>query len=126
MASVCLLLPVLTRGLEPAPISLCALVSNQEAYINRTLTIRARIFHGVRGSWLVPSEACEQQQAASVRLGSVSPGEWPPEAGRRGYSGPFILEGRLYISNRHIPQTKKDSPPLELDAVRIRVAPDSR
>lgn len=101
------------------PLSVCNVLSNQRDYVNESLTVRAYIQHGVHGSYLVSAETCDGQ-LDYIHLNSVRPGEWPPAAAQRGDSGPYIIEGYLFLSTRHIPHTKQDGPHLEFDVLRIR------
>jgi hypothetical protein len=109
------------------PLSLCAVLNNQ-GYINQSLTIRAYIQHGIHGSYLITTETCDGKTAIPgiiqpngvVHVNSVEPGEWPDAAAKRGLSGPYIVEGYLFLSTGHLPHTKKDAMHLEFDATRIR------
>ena len=101
------------------PLSVCTVLSNVRDYVNTSLTVRAYIQHGVHGSYLVSAEKCDGQ-LDYIHLHSVTPREWPPAAAQRGYTGPYIMEGYLFLSTRHIPHTKQDGPYLEFDVLRIR------
>jgi len=117
--------PLLGLPYERA-LSLCAVLSDQDKYVNQELRVNARVFQGEHGAYLLPSENCDKHPMSGVRLNLIDPTILPATAWRRGYSGPYIIEGRLYVSTRHLPLTKTDKPHLEFDATRILQEPKSK
>jgi len=92
--------PSATKAIEP--MSLCAILSHREDYLNRDIEVHGVVVLMQHGGFLQSTSPCEQAIDSAVILEGIDWRAYFAAGGKKGFGVVATLSGRLLMSDRHI------------------------